>query len=151
GVTGWGGEALISIVSDTGRVEQRGRAFRFDHMPPGRYEIYVQVEGEPMAGYADLAATREINRVNIQLAELSVGFQYYGGRPDDVQVSVRRRDLAGAGPVVQYPRGTKSTTLAPGRWEFRLSMPPDLYPVRLQAPRYRNAPNDRPDGWTEVL
>jgi hypothetical protein len=75
---------VITVVSDTGRQEQRGSRFRFDHMPPGRYEIYAQDEGS--AGYADLAATKEINTVSLQLAELSVGFREDSNRMSSTQI-----------------------------------------------------------------
>ena len=150
-VLGGFGDPLITVVSDTGRVEQRGHAFRFEHMPPGQYEIYVQLEGESLGGYADLAAIKDLNRVSIQLVEASVSFQFSGASAREVQVLTRKKDLAGTGPIIRYPLGTQSTVLAPGRWEFMLSVPPNLYPSTVQGPRYRNNPRERPDGWIEML
>lgn len=149
-VTGGLGEPVITLVSDTGRIEQRGRSYRFDHMPPGRYEVYAQIESEGLAAYRDFSATSSPTLASVQLAGYSVNFQFFGGRPNEIQILARRKDLAGTSPPVRFPVGATSAPVTPGRWEFLALTPPDLFVSRVQSPRYNPNPRERADGWIEA-
>lgn len=104
-VSGGGEGSVVNVVlvSDMGRIEQQGRIFRFEHMPPGRYEVYAQIEAESVAGYMDLAgSTRGTLRLARHGCELSVYRRERQGRTD----IGAQKGPGGDGPAGQLPRGS---------------------------------------------
>jgi hypothetical protein len=72
------------------------------------------------------------------------------GGLNSVQVTVRRKDLAGVGPAILLPLTNNGALLAPGRWETSLLPQPGYYVSGFYGPGFGRS-QTRSDGWNEFL
>ena len=153
-----GGPVSVTLVSDMGRLSATGPGFHFAALPPGPYELYAEV-GENrdqhtpfQAVFTQLSVDRDMSvklslqpvretRIELSPAELAAR----------IQVSVRRKDLAGTGQPGLLTVTNGRATLAPGRWELLVTPTAGYYVSGFSGPSHKRGTVDRPDGWNEIV
>jgi len=143
----------ITLAGELGRrTVESVCAFKFDSLAPGPFEIYAESGEVPglyplMGGYAELRLLKDA-KASLVLHEV---------RPTQItsvpdvkggQITLRRKDLAGVGPLVTLPSNSDRIMLTPSRWEA-IMQPPAGYYVSNFTPTTRR--NPRPDSWNEFL
>jgi hypothetical protein len=151
-------EVTVTLASDMGRrsvVVACG--FNFGSLPPGSYEIYVEAAEIPgvakfRGAYSQVNVARDVSLTMILQDVRPTVFDF--GRSttptNPMQVTARRKDLAGVGPAALLQLTNNSAMLAPGRWEVSLLPPPGEYVSGFFGPGFGRS-RTRPDGWNEFL
>ncbi len=143
----------LTLAGELGRrTVQNVCGFKFDSLIPGPYEVYAESEEVPglfpvMGAYMEL---RLLQSSKVSLVMREVRPTQIGTSPDvkGGQTTLRRKDLAGVGPLVTLPANSDRIMLTPSRWETILQ-PPSGYYVSNFSPTTRR--NPRPDSWNEFL
>ena len=143
----------LTLAGELGRrTVQTACGFRFDSLIPGPYEVYAESEEVPgllpvLGAYMELRLLKD-SKVSLVMREVRP--TVIGTSPDvkGGQVTLRRKDLAGVGPLLTLPPNTDRIMLTPSRWETILQ-PPSGYYVSNFYPVNRR--NPRPDSWNEFL
>jgi hypothetical protein len=144
----------VTLASDLGRTTTSNAGFRFNALPPGRYELYAEARENPpgmrvLGGYTEVTVERNLSGYVLQTNEVRETFFQLDGIAVGATVTgfVRRKDLAGVGAVQTFPMMAQSRILLfPGRWEF-MAVPPDGYYVSRLSGMRNNA---RPQGWNDI-
>lgn len=146
--------AIVTLSGETGResVDVQGcGGFQFRNLAPGRYQLLMatpNVEGDyAAASFRELWLDKDTDLGAIQLspypaATVAIDPRLGGPRLSDMQVKVRRLDMAGHGPetVVRDSR----LPLAPGFWELQVTPPPG-WTLRTMNGAERRPPGVLPD------
>jgi hypothetical protein len=154
--------ASVTLMSDMGPVgaTDSGGRFRYDGLPPGKYELYAQGSAgrdQPLlVAYQPLELERDLPDTRITVREMpdvQFVFEDAAGTPVEasgVQVIARRKELSGdARP--EYLRLTANrTALMPGRWDFSLAPNYAFYVAAFSGPSGRTAAGERADLWNEA-
>ncbi len=127
-----GAPAELTLAGEAGRqtITVSG-AFRFDPVPPGRYELYGTAPADspsPMAAaHIYLPVDRDISGLavvlrwvqptRIEYSQPAGGTAPYTG---NIALLARRVDLAGARDIVNLGPRPTSAVLGPGQWELLL-------------------------------
>jgi hypothetical protein len=133
----------LTIASQTGRTTvETSTGYTFSGLGPGDYEIYC----ETPPGYALQGAYQRVQvpgpGVSL-IADGPVGVRVYGDSGEKGDLWVRRKDLAGVGPLDVMP--AKGAALPFGRWEAILRPPAGFHVA------YGPARRGRADGWNEFF
>jgi hypothetical protein len=143
----------VTLASDTGRIMVQGETFRFEALPPGRYEVYAEAHDSTgtrfVGGYTEIPfLNRELKFAMPMNAMPAVTLRLEGAGPTVASTGfVRRIDLAGPGPVKPLKLGVATTIpLLQGRWEFLVGAPNGYYVSQFAGSRN----NIRGDAWNEV-
>jgi hypothetical protein len=167
------GMVTVTLISEMGRETVTTSCpipgtFRFNPVPPGNYELYAQMSdvarfGMVAAYTAVTVVDKDLDELKVTLLEIPpVAFVFSGQRraesvpTNDIRVTGRRKDLAGAGPVqplkLMWNRsGGATAILAPGRWELLLEPNPGFCAMGFMGPRGERGAGGRTDGWNEIL
>jgi protocatechuate 3,4-dioxygenase beta subunit len=153
----------LTLASDMGRQTVRTSGeFNFPALAPGQYELYGETTDGDWGFYTALALERESKPMHMNLAAVRpMDFNFVDNKggfidPRDMQVLVRRKDLAGEGEPRRLRLRGRSATLPTGRWELMLIPPAKYCVVDFFGPRGTRAEGPhgdrtRSDGWNEVL
>jgi hypothetical protein len=151
----------VTLVSDTGREKvETESAFRFENLPPGRYEIFGEATDPYRAGMLSAFQTLDVSRdsfvtLNLQ-AIYETAFLIAGpGGPrtrldNRAQVMARRKDLAGSGAAAPLRLRYNRAALGLGRWEV-MAVPEPRYSVTAFSGPRGELPRGRADGRNEFL
>jgi hypothetical protein len=133
--------------------------FQFDGLPPGPAELYVQFPDPPSStvltgAYQEVNISRN-NSVNLVLPpELrATTFNIIPSPPGgwkNLEITARRKDLAGVGPAAPLILENNRAMIAPGRWEVFLQPPAGQYVSYFYGPGYGRS-RARSDGWNEFI
>jgi hypothetical protein len=145
-------EVTITLASDLGRRTVTAPCvFQFGSLPPGAYELYAEAPEVPgvvkyQGAYTQVTLIRDdvsvsIMKQDVRPTRFDIAPPTAGG---PAQITARRKDLAGVGPVAN------SSLLAPGRWEASLFPPAGYYVSGFSGPGIVRT-RSRPDGWNEFL
>ncbi len=143
----------VTLVSDMGRQTTSGGLARFNSLAPGDYEIFAETgEGPLYAAYRSLPGMSRDANVQLDLRPVQdtqiLLYPMTAAGWGVVRLAARRRDLAGRGDPQFLNVTNGRATLAPGRWEVRLTPPPGHY-VSGFSGNFRQDPGTRPEGWNE--
>ena len=154
--------ATVTLISDVGRVETRtSKAFRFDGVAPGQYELIA--EGDDPYGHGRLGSYREmfvdkdLDDVRVQLTSLpETEFRLVDGNGNHIdaakaKILARRKNLDGPSPTQDLTLVKDRATLGPGRWEIALIPPAGYYAAAFSGPGFADSERGRADGWNVVL
>jgi len=143
----------VTLASETGRIIIQGETFRFEALPPGRYEIYAEAHDSSgtrfVGGYTEIPfLSRDLKFAMPMNPMPAVTLRLEGAGPTAATNGlVRRIDLAGPGPVKPLKLGAATTIpLLQGRWEFLVGAPDGYYISQFAGSRN----NIRGDAWNEV-
>jgi hypothetical protein len=134
-----------------GRKTFQASSYRFTGLARGDYEVYAEAWIDPETGVAResayerfiLSGDRGVSLIGYPGGSVSV----FGAPAGDAgQILLRRKDLAGVGPVLKLP-GARNTGIPNGRWEAMLLPPTGYYASGLYAD---NNGRVRADGWIEI-
>jgi hypothetical protein len=153
-------EVTVTLASDLGRSTQTVPCvFQFGSLPPGAYELYAEAPEVPgvvkyQGAYTQVTLIKDDVTVSMMKQDVRpTRFDFGGvasGPSNPMQVTARRKDLAGVGPAALLKLTNNSALLAPGRWEVSLLPPPGYYVSGFYGPGF-GRPRSRPDGWNEFL
>jgi hypothetical protein len=160
------GPVKLTLAGDTGRqTHDVDRAFQFDAVAPGQYELYGEgpCQIPPVSPLcptvvAYLKLPVEGDRKNLKVVHTcirSTGFSYFfdgGSQATDrnrLPLQARRKDLAGVSGPVPFGNAPRSALLAAGRWEVLLQPSVDVAVAGFYDSWTRT--QDRPDAWHEIL
>lgn len=166
-VSGWitcenAGEVLVTLSSETGQYNARTTctnspgAYQFEGLTPGAYEIFAEAQDGGASAFSDFILGG-VTKVDLSLAKpppVSVEVRRAGhSAPLDIPVRLmgRRQNLSETGTPVQIP--IPRTSLAPGYWEFRATVPGGYYVqsiVNAGGSRSGRRNIERPPDWYEV-
>jgi hypothetical protein len=153
-------QLTIDLASDmglvSGSVDESGH-FTFDQLPPGTYELsgtaIVPQARLILSGYQKLVVDHDLDGVSLSLGplpEFNIEFEDRRGQrvqPKSVEVSARRKELAGEGPAKRIRPENES--LAPGPWEISVVPPRDSYVVSISARGRSDSSPAAANGWKE--
>ncbi len=149
----------VTLISDVGRVRtQTVKAFVFDQLAPGNYELIA--EADDPNGRGKIGTYREMPVDSDQEIQVPVNpwretefrMQDENGNsldPGTARISARRKDLDGGGHAEVLKLNNGRAALGPGRWEMSVGPPAGYYAVTLIGGSGLAA--GRADGWTEVV
>jgi len=158
-----GGPAQLTLVSDTGSestMSDGEGGFRFPPAAPGRYELYAQAPGDrrgPVAAFLPFELERDRTDVRIALRyypQLAMSYQDTRGQVVDaaaVQLTIRRKDLAGEGKPETPHFNNGVAPLLPGRWEVALVPNAKYFAEKFAGPGVDPFDRGRADGWNEIV
>ena len=149
----------VTLVSDMGRRTQRTGSsgqFTFDELAPGRYELLAAGREHEVefASHRQILVERDSEELKVHLLPLprfSVNFEDEAGNdlaPENVQVLVRRKDLAGVGSNMEIT--TAGGELLPGGWEVRISPSEEYYSVSIAGRAVADKARSWAGGWREI-
>ncbi|MBZ5624748.1 MAG: carboxypeptidase regulatory-like domain-containing protein [Acidobacteriia bacterium] len=156
----------LTLVSDVGSEtttsDGAGR-FQFNPAAPGSYELYAQAQGTTrgggslQAGFIPLIVDRDRADTRIRLgnlADLQVLVEDTQGQPVDAalfQLTARRKNLSGEGPLETLRTKQGHVPLLPGRWDLALAPISAYYVAAFSGPKGDGVVRGRADGWNEIL
>lgn len=146
----------MTLVSELGRETVQGGSHIFGPMPAGFYELFSQAPLERRPGLQGdyrkiyLGGEDRIRFVLREEPELRFSFEGSQVDPVSIQVLVRRKDLAGTGPIEVLKLTNNRAHLASGSWQLALQPNHGFYAASFRGPGYE-APSDlRADGWNDI-
>ncbi len=147
-------DVIVTLASEMGRRTVEGRCvFQFASLPPGPYELHAWVPSVIKGAYTQvsLKADTSVSLVarDVRTTQVDIVPSTIGG-PGGMQITARRKDLAGVGPAAPLQLANGRVLLPPGRWEVFLNPPSGYYVSGFFASSSRGI-QTRPDGWNEFL
>ena len=149
----YGWAVKVTLASETGRVVNQGQGFHFGALAPVHYELYAEAReiapgSRVFGGQFALERNLTIPLPLTEVRESQIVLQDAGEAVSATGL-VRRKDLAGTGPVQVVKLGrSDSIPLLPGRWEIAIAPPSGYYVARF-SPVVRDNPGP-PEGWNVV-
>jgi hypothetical protein len=155
----------LTLVSDMGSetaTTDSAGAFQFNPMPPGQYELYALSIGNSryrmgaQAAYIPVALDRDREmRIGLQsLPSVAFSFEDSKGQPitdvRSIQVSARKKDLAGDGKPEAVKLGAGPVPLMPGRWDVAVAPTAGYYVSGFTSSGSDGADRTHPEGWNEI-
>ena len=146
----------VTLASDMGRKVSEGSVFHFGALPAGPYEICAEAPeipgvGKFQAAYLQLDVYRDTSLGQTLQAVRETAFDFAPsatGGSSSMQVTARRKDLAGVGPSQILRLTNNRVGLGFGRWEASLLPPSGYYVSGFYGPGFGRG-RTRPDGWNE--
>jgi hypothetical protein len=152
---------IVTLSSEMGRqTVNTVDAFQFAPLPPGDYELHAEAQENARIGAVFQAAYAHVrlaqNTANVGLSLQPVRETTFDFAPDlgagtaALEVTARRRDLAGAGESQTLKMVRNRAQLTPGRWELKVTPPSGYYVVGFAGPSRLAGRPTRADGWNET-
>jgi len=150
----------VTLASDMGRKTTHSYSNSFSGLPAGQYEVFAETQPTadfPMMGlYTRFSLTKDTG-LTLGLQEVRPTTFSFPGAPmnavqsGDVQVLVRRKDLAGPGPAALLNLDRNRALLPPGPWQLALVPLSGYYAQSFLGPRATWSPDRRADGWNDIV
>jgi hypothetical protein len=134
-------------------------AYQFTQLPPGDYELHAETQENLRIGVVAQAAYARVqlaqNTTNLDLSvqplrEITFDFLGETGASAALEVTARRRDLAGAGEVQKVKLVRNRARIGLGRWDLKLTPPSSYYVSAFTGAPRPAGRSVRADGWNEV-
>jgi len=151
------GPITMTFVSDVGREQVVGNAFRFQNLPPGPYEIWAHTPGGEGTYVPFTLEDHDLHLSKLPLYPMSSIFFYFRGPQGQtidtggVELQVRRVDLAGVAPPEKQRITNSRANLLQGRWQLRIVPNSNFAALDFRGCRSEQPEGGRADGWNETV